>query len=432
MLSSQSRFACALVTACLCASSLTSRVKAESITGSYSNFNNGSATGGSNPHGSTPPGNTSPFSGSGSGPWSNVSVAVSYGAAVAQADLAIPAYSYFNTAYAGPGASGQWADTVTINNSALTGQTGVLHTAFHFTGSFSVDQDPLPWGHNEGYIYVDGNTVAQVGYDWYTPYAYDTVPAHYATIPYDRTFVFGQPFDMGAGIAIGMVASNYGGNNTGAVFHASESLRGGGFTVTDQNGNPLGFSSTSHSGSAAGANVPVGGAYAGFSVSNDANVVAGHGTVMNILDGSASGDSSLSGTFIAGDPSGASLFHSDIVDFKGTNHDKFVLEMSYDPAGVANESALVLGWKNPATGIWENAINGNSDGGAGAHHVLGAYVSPDDFVLSYYGVDTINHVVWAVVDHNSEFAAVTASTPEPTGLLLLAAAMLWLPKRTKH
>jgi hypothetical protein len=44
---------------------------------------------------------------------------------------------------------------------------------------------------------------------------------------------------------------------------------------------------------------------------------------------------------------------------------------------------------------------------------VGAYDSATDFQLGSYGIDTVNHEVWAVVDHNSEFA-VAQAVPEPS------------------
>lgn len=38
--------------------------------------------------------------------------------------------------------------------------------------------------------------------------------------------------------------------------------------------------------------------------------------------------------------------------------------------------------------------------------------------LGDYGVDTVSHVAWAVINHNSDFAVV----PEPATIALLAAA----------
>ena len=66
---------------------------------------------------------------------------------------------------------------------------------------------------------------------------------------------------------------------------------------------------------------------------------------------------------------------------------------------------------NSGTTDWELAVDGNSDGGAGATFYAG---SSEDFAatlggaplstaLGTYGVDTVNNHVWAVVDHEGTF-----------------------------
>ena len=87
-------------------------------------------------------------------------------------------------------------------------------------------------------------------------------------------------------------------------------------------------------------------------------------------------------------------------------------------------SALQLLWLNPATGKWELAVDGNSDGGLSAHFVLGAYNSTQDFHLGYYGLDTSTDTVWAVINHNSDFGAgnpldAPVATPEPSTWAML-------------
>jgi len=62
---------------------------------------------------------------------------------------------------------------------------------------------------------------------------------------------------------------------------------------------------------------------------------------------------------------------------------------------------LRLGWLNPLTQKWLNAVAGNSNGAR--HFFARAYDPATDLHLGNYGLDTINHVVWAVINHNSVY-----------------------------
>lgn len=101
----------------------------------------------------------------------------------------------------------------------------------------------------------------------------------------------------------------------------------------------------------------------------------------------------------------------------------FVLSLSYaaglDPAG------LFLGWNDPTSGAWVNAVAGNTllagmtaaSGGQlgylGSFATFqGTYGTNLTSYLGAYGRDDIGLTVWAVVNHNSEFA-VTQSFPVP-------------------
>ena len=55
--------------------------------------------------------------------------------------------------------------------------------------------------------------------------------------------------------------------------------------------------------------------------------------------------------------------------------------------------------------------------GSSNDHFVGVGPWNGDMTLGDWGVNTSNHTVWAVLDHNSEFAV----TPEPSTLALLAA-----------
>jgi hypothetical protein len=144
---------------------------------------------------------------------------------------------------------------------------------------------------------------------------------------------------------------------------------------------------------------------------------------------------------------------SDVVDLTGVSG-AYVLQMSYSPDAFVWEKSWVtelfltqidrvyLGWfedeAHAAGGYlptreWVHATEGNV--GAGAHVYTNYQGSFDDFIAAYpdftpdgylgsYGVSYADKTVWAVINHNSEFAA----TPEPATAVLLglgAAAVLF-------
>jgi hypothetical protein len=124
---------------------------------------------------------------------------------------------------------------------------------------------------------------------------------------------------------------------------------------------------------------------------------------------------------------------SDVVQLTGLDGVTFVLQMTYDetqlPGGASSETALYgteslyLGWLDPnggGSGIpkWRNAIDGNHGPNVGLTNLFGSWsANGSSTVLGTWGVDTTANTVWAVLDHNSIFAAV----PEPNTLALLLA-----------
>jgi hypothetical protein len=126
---------------------------------------------------------------------------------------------------------------------------------------------------------------------------------------------------------------------------------------------------------------------------------------------------------------------SDVLNLNGMPADgfgqtsPFVLQMSYDvgrfsdsvdESQAAADELIALEWFDPNDRVWENAIDGNFGANQGGFR-LGAW-QPGDMTLGDWGVNTANHTVWAVLNHNSEFAVV----PEPAtiGLLGFASAIL--------
>ena len=144
-------------------------------------------------------------------------------------------------------------------------------------------------------------------------------------------------------------------------------------------------------------------------------------------------------------------FVSDVLDLTGIglvdgqtkdgsiHTDTFVLQMDYDPlavtarTGLAEQAAAAAGLiqmdypdmghddiAGTADDLWEPAVLGNF--GSNNDHFVGITPWNNDATLGDWGVNTSNHTVWAVLDHNSEFAV----TPEPSTLALLAAGAIGL------
>lgn len=185
--------------------------------------------------------------------------------------------------------------------------------------------------------------------------------------------------------------------------------------------------------------IPAGAPLAGLT-SNSA-LPAGNGTVATILSGTASGSTDVTfsfspaGNFSAGN--GGDIV-SDILTLTGTDGMMFVLQLDYNEAAIGAfglEESLYVSWFNPLSSEWVNSVYGNSDGGIAIHGFIGAYDENTQFQLGNYGVDTVANRVWAVIDHNSEFAACGLQVvPEPASATLLLgglAACLVRRRRTR-
>jgi len=223
------------------------------------------------------------------------------------------------------------------------------------------------------------------------------------------------------------------GTHTGTLLlsfeHADQTIRG-------TSANDLGARSWSFSHVVSGvtassgeATVQGGGSYSGFGLTNS----SGKGTVVSMLAGISSGNNNLSLSFDPTAPGFGTATNdanrvSDIVSLSGSGTDVVVLQLTYDEAaivaaGYTSENELKLGYYEG--GVWVVATNANTGNNAllAQKGFLGSFDSFQSLygadVTGYigaYGVDATNNTVWAVIDHNSDFAVV----PEPGTYALLA------------
>ncbi len=161
--------------------------------------------------------------------------------------------------------------------------------------------------------------------------------------------------------------------------------------------------------------------------------IGGVTTAAKIVDGISSTQATLQGSFSASSLAiNDELRTGDVLHLSGVSvidlgtgkTDTFVLQIQ-----VANlEAGNILGWLNSETNLWVNAVDGNI-GGLATFFDRG-YDAETDFVLGNYGIDVENGIVWAVLNHNSDFAVI----PEPgTWALLLfggAAFVGWRKRRS--
>lgn len=118
---------------------------------------------------------------------------------------------------------------------------------------------------------------------------------------------------------------------------------------------------------------------------------------------------------------------SDILTLDGLDGRTFALSLTVAPGLLDADGAL--GWFDSVDG-WELATAGNTGAGslAGSYSMsYAAFIAANGgsfnatTMLGAYGVDTATGEVWAVVNHNSDFAAINV-VPEPGAVTLVTAA----------
>jgi hypothetical protein len=204
-------------------------------------------------------------------------------------------------------------------------------------------------------------------------------------------------------------------------------------TILGTSSNDLGtknfsFSQTvaaNNTSSSASATIGNGTSYNGIGLTNNAN----QGTYAALLGGTASGSTSLSFTF-----TGTNSL-SDVLQL--TAPGSFVLQLTYNDtaanAQAGGEGESFLGWLNPSTNNYDNAIAGNTGNTSYAlTKYFGSYagfltsISSDGsnlaLIMGAWGIDTTNNTVWAVLNHNSEFTVV----PEPSTYAMLVSGLFML------
>lgn len=363
------------------------------------------------------------------------SALVSYGGVSLQASAVSN-----STAHPLYNASGAWYDTITIVNPALTGQTGTARFTFSISGGFDLNSTAFNTAINYADVYWDKEqTNLAVEFEVNTGTVFDPAFGTVTSFSHDYDFTYGTPFSINPGAVV-----RASGGSTGGTASVNLRIAQTGMSVTS-NGNPTPYTSSSNTGSALATVATSGTSFLTSPISLANSGLGSHGTSMSIIDGTTTADRTVSASFVGaaalggtgGTVGGDALSLTGLGDTPGQATDTFTLRMSYNEADMiaqfGSESNLSLLWLNPATNLWQGATDGNF-GGTPFFAGDGAYNPGTDFQLGYYGVDTADNYVWAVLDHNSEFAVGQLSpTPEPSSAVLLASGLVaWIPRRRRR
>lgn len=190
------------------------------------------------------------------------------------------------------------------------------------------------------------------------------------------------------------------------------------------NGAPVAASTSGSGGSTFCNPVDAGGSLATTLVNTGTGSL---GTTFKIA-GTAGTATTLTGAFQ--EMSGGVPAASDFIEVRGSGGRAHYKELSYDQAiamQLFGTDATLRLMTQKADGTFVNTVDLNGPGSVSLL-IPGAY--PGDFDqatldarLGWHGLDTVNHTVWAIVDHDSVYVA-SVPVPEPTLLLVLAACLI--------
>ncbi len=347
--------------------------------------------------------------------YSSESVRVVYGAVSTAYSGSVP---ITDPAGAGSARAESGASSTVYTITTASGASGTVRWTFHLTGQMS--------GGNEGQgnyflsyeARVDNPSNTVIFGGGLNPDGLSgTQPSDHATFNTTHSFTSGQPFVVELRVASSANLSSTNSDATppgGARGSVNVTLGTGGFSVVDENDQPLDYTAESRTGSARALTYPVGGAFNTFSLSNAAP--GRFNTSMQLLGGTASASTQVTAAFVAPPTDNSIKPVSDVVDLAGTNSDPVVVKIDFDPSaaqtlfGSNYFSYLALAWFKNSTGQWKNAVLGNT-GTTEPTFFNRGYNPATDFHLGYFGVDAANKYAWAVVNHNSQFV-VTFPPPE--------------------
>lgn len=355
-----------------------------------------------------PPGTSLSDSATNGDPWSSItsSVSVFYGSGyVNNSGDKFPDSNHSVVGFASANTAFSWNSQMTINTAGLEGQAVTARVTVHLSGDISGSGEASNGAYSVSLAQGFGGQIAGYGASWSSQdgwYIGDGPPTFSFTA--DAQCFVGQPCEIAY---VGTLYSGAGGANADSSSHVNGNFNvsSGSVEILDPyNDNaPINFTMVGDAGSGAGQVTPAGGSYAGFTVTNSAPDRLG--STFSLLDGTASHDTNVTANFVAPPPVDAA---SDAVELQGTDGDMQVVQISWDPAKqqllgpLAYFELCFLPVEGGAK--WESALLGNYNGGQPTFFDR-AYNPDTDFHLGYYGIDSVNHVAWAVINHNSLFAA---------------------------